>query len=199
MAEVEKTETGAEEEKEENAEEGEATDEAGGAEGDESAGEGDGEDGEGAPPKKGKKKLILIAMVVVIALGGTGAFFFLKSKKDAEEQAKLEAEAAPKKAEVIFHDLDEMIINLNTGGKNVSFMKLKVTVEVGDSASLAAVETMMPKIVDVFQLYLRELRPQDMQGSVGLYRLKEELLIRINKIVMPNRVNDLLFKEVLVQ
>jgi flagellar FliL protein len=58
---------------------------------------------------------------------------------------------------------------------------------------------MMPKISDVFQMYLRELRPADMQGSVGLYRLKEELLLRVNKIVYPAQVNDLLFKEVLVQ
>ena len=78
-------------------------------------------------------------------------------------------------------------------------MKLKVTVEVGDTDSLDAVKKMMPKIIDVFQLYLRELRPQDIQGSVGLYRLKEELLLRVNKIVLPNKVNDLLFKEVLVQ
>jgi len=190
MAEVEKTETPQEEQQEDsNEERTEENAEGEGAEGE----EGD------APKSNKKKKLILIGLVVLVLIGGIGTFFILKGKKEADEHAAHEAEAAVAENQVIFHDLDDMIINLNTGGKNVSFMKLKVTVEVGDSASLDAVEKMMPKIIDVFQLYLRELRPQDMQGSVGLYRLKEELVLRINKIIMPNKVNDLLFKEVLVQ
>jgi flagellar FliL protein len=78
-------------------------------------------------------------------------------------------------------------------------MKLKITLELEDSSSLSQVQKMMPKINDVFQMYLRELRPADMHGSVGLYRLKEELLLRVNKIIYPSQISDILFKEVLVQ
>ena len=78
-------------------------------------------------------------------------------------------------------------------------MKLTMTFDMEGEENLKKVEEMMPRIRDVFQMYLRELRPYDMQGSVGLYRLREELLLRVNKIIYPAQVNDILFKEVIVQ
>jgi len=161
------------------------------------------EDGieEGGSPAKSKKKLIImVAFVVLISVGAIG-YTLMKKKKEAEEIAKVnqEQQLSSSKNDPIFHDMDEMIINLNTEGKGVSFMKLKVTLEVANKNTLEETKKMMPKISDVFQMYLRELRPSDMNGSVGLYRLKEELLLRINKIIYPSQVNDILFKEVLVQ
>ncbi len=153
---------------------------------------------EAVPSSKKKKKLIALVIAIVLLGAGGATFVTLKKKKEAQEQEQLAAQSENKN-EPIFHDMDEMIINLNTEGKNVSFMKLKITLEVEGKDNLTSVQKMMPKINDVFQMYLRELRPADMQGSVGLYRLKEELLLRINKIVYPSQVNDLLFKEVLVQ
>lgn len=146
-----------------------------------------------------KKKMILIALVVIIAAAGAGTFFFFKKHKAAEEEAQKlkESEAATPKE--IYTDMDEIIVNLNTEGKSVSFMKLKVTLELDSQDNVEIINKMMPRIRDVFQVYLRELRPADMQGSVGLYRLREELLLRINKIVYPGQVKDILFKEVLVQ
>jgi flagellar FliL protein len=92
-----------------------------------------------------------------------------------------------------------MIVNLNTEGKGTSFMKLKVSLEVEGKDNFNALLKFTPKIKDAFQLYLRELRPEDVQGSVGLYKLKEELMIRVNKIIYPAYINDILFKEILVQ
>ncbi len=188
MAEVEKQQTAPEDKDSEAAAPADSTDSP------------EGVDGQEVAPSSGKKKK-LIALVIAIVLLGAGAttFLVLKKKKEAHEQEQLAAAQTENKNEPIFHDMDEMIINLNTEGKNVSFMKLKITLEVEGKENLASVQKMMPKINDVLQMYLRELRPADMQGSVGLYRLKEELLLRINKIVYPSQVNDLLFKEVLVQ
>ena len=160
----------------------------------------EGAEGAAVPAKSGKKKKIIIALVVILLIAGGVTGFMIKKQKD--QHAAEEAEAAHKaesKPESIFHDMDDMIINLNTEGKNVSFMKIKMTLEIAKKDDLAEVQKMMPKITDVFQMYMRELRPSDLQGSVGLYRLKEELLLRINKIVHPAQVNDILFKEVLVQ
>lgn len=195
MAEVEK--------KESNSEDTEGTDESvKDSQGDETVGEGS-EESEGSEttssPAKSKKKLIAIVLAVVLLSGGGIGITLMKKKKEAEEQAKLQEQQASKKPDPIFHDMDEMIINLNTEGKGVSFMKLKITLEVSNSDNLEQVKKMMPKITDVFQMYLRELRPSDMQGSVGLYRLKEELLLRINKIIYPSQISDILFNEVLVQ
>jgi flagellar FliL protein len=57
----------------------------------------------------------------------------------------------------------------------------------------------MPRIMDAFQTYLRELRPSDLEGSAGLYRLKEELTRRVNASIAPARINAVLFKEIVVQ
>ena len=53
--------------------------------------------------------------------------------------------------------------------------------------------------MDNFQVYLRELRPEELSGTKGIFRLKEELLVRVNNAVHPARVYDILFKEILVQ
>ncbi len=58
---------------------------------------------------------------------------------------------------------------------------------------------MMPRIIDNFQVYLRELRVEDLKGSAGMYRLREEMLIRVSAAVAPAKINDVLFKEMLVQ
>jgi flagellar FliL protein len=61
------------------------------------------------------------------------------------------------------------------------------------------IQPVMPRITDTFQTYLRELRPTDLDGSAGLYRLKEELTRRVNAAIAPNKVNAVLFKEIVVQ
>ncbi|MFN8911593.1 MAG: flagellar basal body-associated FliL family protein [Alphaproteobacteria bacterium] len=156
-----------------------------------------GEEGFAQPPKS-QKKLVLIALLVVIALVGIGSFVFFRKHQESDEKEKETAEAEAKNLSA-FNDLDEMIVNLNTEGKTVSFMKLKITLELEGKDNIDTVNKMMPRIKDVFQVYLRELRPIDVQGSVGLYRLREELLLRVNKVIFPAKVKDILFREVLVQ
>lgn len=159
----------------------------------------DPEGGEEKPKPAGRKKLfIVIAVVVVAAMLAAGFIVFLKKHK---EEAAVEAKETQQEANTqqIFHDMDELIVNLNTEGKSVSFLKLTITLDIKGKDNLDVVLKFMPRIRDVFQIYLRELRPADMQGSVGLYRLREELLLRVNKLIYPAQVNDILFKEVLVQ
>lgn len=155
---------------------------------------------DGTKKKLSKKKMIMIVVVILLIIGsGVGAFFFLQHKKSVEEAAKADSEKKQQVPVQVFYDMDEMIVNLNTDGKNPSFMKLKVTLEVDNENDKQVLVQLAPRIRDVFQVYLRELRPSDMQGSVGLYRLKEELLYRINKLVYPAKIKDILFKDVLVQ
>ena len=47
--------------------------------------------------------------------------------------------------------------------------------------------------------FTRELRVEDLRGSAGVQRLREELLMRVNTAVHPIEVRDVLFKEMLVQ
>ncbi len=157
------------------------------------------EGGEVAPKSSKKKKIILLILILVIIAGGITGYIMYQKKKEqaaAEEAAKQAAETTN---ESIYHDLDEIIVNLNTEGKGVSFMKLKITLELEKKSDFDVLIKMLPRVNDVFQVYLRELKPTDMQGSIGIYRLREELLLRINKVLYPAKVKDILFKEVLVQ
>jgi len=74
-----------------------------------------------------------------------------------------------------------------------------VQLELANQADLAAVEAVMPRVVDQFQTYLRELRVRDLRGSAGIYRLQMEVLTRVNAAVAPVEVKDVLFQEILIQ
>lgn len=140
-------------------------------------------------------KLIVIAALAVLMLGGGGgaAFFMLKSKPDA-------AVAAPAPKPPAFLDLPDTLVNLaNAGGERPQYLKVKIVLELPDAAMVQQVQPVMPRVMDSFQTYLRELRPSDLDGSAGLYRLKEELTRRVNYAIAPNRVNAVLFKEIVVQ
>ncbi|MDF2966178.1 MAG: flagellar basal body-associated protein FliL [Rickettsiaceae bacterium] len=159
--------------------------------------EGDSTEGSHPTTISTKKKLILIAAILILAVAATGIGLFLKKSKEKEMEAAASQQEENKQQ--IFHDMDEILVNLNTDGKTVSFLKLTVTLDIQGKDNLDVVIKLTPRIKDVFQIYLREVRPSEMQGSAGLYRLREELLLRINKIIYPAKVNDILFKEVLIQ
>jgi flagellar protein FliL len=101
--------------------------------------------------------------------------------------------------DVMYYNLSEFLVNLNTGGKQTSFIKMKTTLEIEAEEDAEAIESRLPRITDSFNVYLRELRTSDIAGSAGLYRLREELLLRVNKTIYPNKVNDILFREVIIQ
>ncbi len=159
---------------------------------------------EGVARKKfsGKKLVLFVILPVVLILGGLvgaflmGAFDSLLGVGEAEETEQKMLEV-PK--EVSFFDLPEMVVNLNTGGKQSTYLKISVALELENADAKSHLESLMPRVVDQFQVYLRELRREDLSGSAGLYRIKEELLLRVNAAVQPYVINDVLFKEFIVQ
>ena len=101
---------------------------------------------------------------------------------------------------VVFVDLPEILVNLsNTGNDRTQYLKVKIVLELPDQLMVAQIQPVMPRVMDAFQTYLRELRPSDLDGSAGLYRLKEELTRRVNASIAPSRINAVLFKEIVVQ
>lgn len=109
------------------------------------------------------------------------------------------ASADSRPRQTLYFDLPEMVVNLSSPDKRVQYLKLKVSLEADNQATLKALGPVMPRILDAFQLYLRELRSSDLEGSAGIFRLKEELLRRINLEVHPHEVSRVLFKEIIVQ
>lgn len=163
--------------------------------------EGEGEGGGGK--KSGKKKLIIIVAIVVVLLLGGGVFAGLYftgmiGKKATAEETKA-AEEAESKGKIVYFSLGDLLVNLSGEGKHPNFLKIKVSLELADAKDLPMMEAIKPRIIDNFQVYLRELRIEDLRGSAGLYRLREELLLRVTEAAQPVRVRDVLFQEMLVQ
>ena len=175
----------------------------------------------------GKKKLLLlVGLPLLLVIGGGAAAYFTgladplvamitgkKTEAAAEGEAgehgeagkdkKVEAAKAPTEGETgsaaVFYDLPEMLVNINTAGRKRNFLKIRVSIELSNETDVAKVENVQPRIVDNFQVYLRELRLEDLQGAAGMYRLREELLTRVNAAVRPVQIKDVLFKEMIVQ
>ncbi len=160
------------------------------------------QDGEAAdaPKGKGKKKLLLIALPVLLLAGGGGAAFFL-GLIPGFGQPPPPAESAPAAPDrrPVFVTIPEITANLNAPGRRAAFIRVKSQIEVQGAADAAALQAAMPRIVDLFTTYLRELRPEDLRGSAGTHRLREELIARANVAAAPARVSDVLFTEILVQ
>jgi len=153
-------------------------------------------DGEAAPPKKGKLKLIIAAVGFLAILGGGAGWFFFMRGGHGEEH---HAEAPPPKPPS-FVDVPDMLVNLvGAPGERVQYLKLKLVLEVKEEKQVEAIKPALPRVTDLFQTYMRELRPSDLNGSAGLFRLKEELTKRVNLALAPNQVNAVLFKEVVIQ
>ena len=154
--------------------------------------------GEEAPKSK-KKLFIIIGGVVLLAAAGGGGWFFLK-KPSPEQVAAAEA-AAKAKNPVAFLDMKDMMISMSNGGQQdrQPVMKIKVVLEIADAKAADQVRPLLPRIEDSFQVFMRELRPSDLEGSAGMFRLKEEFLRRVNMTVYPAKVDAVLFKELLVQ
>jgi flagellar protein FliL len=152
---------------------------------------------EAAPAKRGKLKLIIAVAGFAALVGGGGAgYFFLMRGGHAEEK---HAEAAVTKPPV-FVEVPEMMVNLvGLPGERVQYLKVKVVLEVKEEKQIEAIKPSMPRVSDIFQTYMRELRPGDLNGSAGLFRLKEELTRRVNAAVAPQQVSAVLFKEIVIQ
>jgi flagellar FliL protein len=166
----------------------------------ETGGEGD----EGDPSGGGSKKLIIIVIVAVVLLlaGGGAAAYFMGVFGSSSQETEVEPSDDSKKAAgdlAFFHDLPDLTVNLNSKGRKRSVLKLKISLEVASPDEIPKLQALMPRVIDNFQVYLRELRLDDLKGSAGMYRLREELMMRVNAAISPAKVKAVLFKEMLVQ
>ncbi len=167
-----------------------------------------GEDGEVEARPKGLglsgKRLALFIILPVLLLGGGGAgAFFMGLLGPSPEKGPVHGEAEESarafSAASLYYQLPEMLVDLNTGGSRSNRLKISVALEVEDEATIERLQTVMPRVIDNFRVYLRELAIEDLSGSAGIERLGEELLLRVNASIRPAKVLDVRFKELLVQ
>jgi len=158
----------------------------------------DGEAGEGAAPKTSflsRKLIIMVAAGLLVVGGAAGGVFFVMKKPQEDKPVAAVAKAPP-----TFVDLPEVMVNLQAPpGGRASYLKAKIVLEVEDAKLAEQVKPLLPRVMDAFQTYLREMRSSDLEGSAGLYRVRDELTRRVNLAVAPSKVNAVLFKEIVVQ
>jgi len=162
----------------------------------------EGAEGEGASAPKSKKKKIIIAAVAAVVLigGGVGGFMaFSKKAEEPKEEAAAVDEHGNPISKTVYYTLPQFLVNLNSSGKSQVFLKTTVVLEVAKANDVPFIESNLPRLVDGINTYLRELRSSDLAGSAGIQRLREEILLRVNKAITPVQVNDVLFKEIVVQ
>lgn len=155
----------------------------------------EGEAAEGGEAGGGKKKKLIAIAAVVLLLGGGGGGWFLMKKK-GPEQAAVEV-----KKPLAFVDVGDIVLNLasETPGDKPRFLRVKIALELKDAVVAKDVQPLMPRVLDIFQVFMRELRPSDIEGSGGIHRLREELLRRVNLAVFPSKIDAVLFKELVLQ
>lgn len=159
-------------------------------------------DGEQQPRKRklsGKKLVLFIALPILLLVGGGGAFV-MGIFGGEKEHAEPVVEAKAPKPMPVFFDLPDMLVNLNSAGaKKTHYLKLNIALELEGAEDAPKLKAIMPRIIDSFQVYLRDLRLDDLEGSEGAYRAREELLRRVNAAAEPIKIADVLFREMLVQ
>ena len=152
-------------------------------------------DADTPPARKRRLKLIVAVGAGLLLVTGGSIWFFLSRHHDGEQRA----EASPPKPPA-FVDVPDMLVNLvGAPGERVQYLKVKVVLEVKEEPQVEKIRPALPRVTDLFQTYMRELRPSDLNGSAGLFRLKEELTRRVNTVISPDHVNAVLFKEVVIQ
>ncbi len=169
--------------------------------------EAEGEEDEDFPAPEGNRKkiLLLIGGVMILVAGGMGGAWYtgvLDPLIGSITSVSLSSESGGEEAspeDAFFLDLPDMLVNLNTSGRKSTFLKIRVSLELRSKDDQARIESLMPRIIDNFQVYLRELRVEDLKGSAGMYRLREELLTRVSAAASPTTVYDVLFREMLIQ
>jgi flagellar FliL protein len=155
-----------------------------------------------SPEKKkwSKKKLILLA-APILPIGILAGLWFSGVLPNllGMRHNELSAQEAAKPAVPVFVDLPDMITNLANATGKLNYVKLQARLEVSKPEDAEKIKQEMPRLQDMFQTYLREMRPEELRGSAGTYRLREELLGRANVALAPVRVNDILFTQLLIQ
>ena len=155
---------------------------------------------EAQPKSSSRRKLILLVAPVVAIAGTAGGLWFtgilprLLGMQHAEKH-----EDASKPPTPIYIDLPEFVANLNSNPQRPSYVKLTARLEVLKAEDADHVKAALPRLQDLFLTYIREMRPQELRGSAGTYRLREELIARANLAATPARVTDVLFTQMLIQ
>lgn len=158
-------------------------------------------EGEVEPAKSRRpgKKFVIIAGAALLLLiaGGIAAYLLLRQPKAGAAAA--ETKAAESDIVETYVDVPAMVVNLRSADGAARLIKLHLMLVPATADKGPAITTRLPLIIDRFQPFLRELRPEDLAGSAAVFRIKEELLIRANSVTGAGTVKDVLIEDLIQQ
>lgn len=167
-----------------------------------------------ASPKKKKKLIIIGAAAGVLLLGGGGGAAMMLSGGSAKAETAVDAghgaEAEPAEegesgghgggdSKEAFVDVPAMVVNLRSPDGASRFLKIHFMIVPGAKGTVDGLKEKLPLILDAYQPFLRELRPEDLAGSAAVFRIKEEMLIRATDVAGAGSVKDILIQDLVQQ
>lgn len=117
------------------------------------------------------------------------------AEKPAEKPADKQAD---KGGGAGFVPVPSLVVNLRDGNK-LRYLRLSVSLELSDANAEGAVKGKMPKITDVFQMFLRTQTPESFASVGALTTVRSEMLMRVNQIDDGIKIKSVLFQELMIQ
>lgn len=121
------------------------------------------------------------------------------AEEEGEAEAEAEGEGEGKDGELPLVDVPPMIVNLRTTNGEPRYLKIRFMLEAKSAAKVDKLKEKLPVIIDAYQPFLRELRPEDISGSAAIFRIKEEMLVRASEAAGKGMVKDVLLQDVVQQ
>lgn len=154
------------------------------------------------PPKQ-RSKMPLILGVVLALVGGGGGFFVAssgllggKSAHESHDTATHDDHGdghAVVASEGDFIAVDPVVVNLPPGSKH-ALLRFAVQLEVPHEYT-SEVEHQLPRVTDALNTYLRAVDPADLEDRTALIRIRSHLRARLDVVLGPDRVQDILIME----
>ncbi|MBK1660027.1 flagellar basal body-associated FliL family protein [Paracraurococcus ruber] len=145
----------------------------------------------GEKRRRGRGAIILVAALVLLGGGGAAAYLYVPGA------AALVAGLLPAKADEHasvhpgFIELPEMTVTLTNGGRPRQ-LKLTLALEVAGDPALLRPDVVTPRLYDGLVTYLRTLRDGELEGALALDRLRADLFRRVDLLLGPGVLRDVL-------
>lgn len=142
------------------------------------------------------KKLIVVALLALAVLCG-GAFALMRYL-DSGSSSKIPAQAGGTE-QPVYVEVPPILVNLRGSDGSARYLKLKLMLVTDSEKKAEEIRQKLPMVLDGFQPFLRELRPEDLAGSAAIFRLKEEMLTRVSIALSGSAAKDVLIQELVQQ
>lgn len=153
-----------------------------------------------AQRRKPSRRTIIIAAAAAVLLAAGGGYAFMSGGEAEEAEAAPEEGADAKTAAgVSYVEAPEMMVNLRGADGATRFLKLRFMIVPASPAKSEAIRTKLPLLIDAYQPFLRELRPEDLAGSAAIFRIKEEMMARAVTQLGAGVVKDILIQDIVQQ